>query len=551
MGNTGGGRSGGAGALAIGRAGIAERLAARRTEIEEAIFTRVNDTSLGGVGSDDPEYVQGLRLTVGALVNYSLLAIDRGGRGPGAVPRAAVAQARRAACGGVQLGTVLRRYIAGQALLEDFVIQEATHGDFLGERAALRGVLETSSLLLDRLLPSIAAAYTEELAQASRSRWQRGAIVAAAAPPASADSTSTLLAFATPAQLAPAEPAATEDLRAGSIEPIEPIALGAGLAFSREPAIDQRRARILQTMVEVVAERGYAGVSVELVAERARVGRDTFHGLFPDLASCFDVVLDIGLSRALEMIGAAFECERSWLTGTRTALASLLGFLDSEPLLARVWLVESLTAGPTALERRERNLTRLRERVLALWPEPEAKGPPPLAVEGLVGSVLGVMHTHLVMQEAGPLIELLGPLMGMIVRPYLGVERAEREIERARRLVREIQAAAPPPAFGGPAGAGVSTTGAGVGTDVGVPAMLSNPRAHRLRECFLFVVAHSQSCNREIAVGVGIAHDSQVSKLLSDLLAEGLLVKRSDGVGKRNVWSATPRGELVSRLLLG
>jgi AcrR family transcriptional regulator len=546
MGEIGRGPSGGGGVLAIGRVGIAERLAARRAEIEGAIFARVNGAAFGAAVGNDAEYVQGLRLTVGALVNYSLVAIDRGGDGPGKVPRAAVAQARRAARGGVPLGTVLRRYVAGQALLEDFVIQEATHGDFLGERAALRGVLETSSLILDRLLPSITAAYTEELAQASRSRWQQSLMTAGGAQPPSADSVSASarLALAKSGRLTLAK-SASDDLRAHSVEAIVP---DTGMAPSHKPAADQRRARILQTLVEVVAERGYAGVSVELVAERARVGRDTFHNLFPDLASCFDVVLDLGLSRALEMIGDAFERERSWLAGTRTALASLLGFLDSEPLLARVWLVESLRAGPTALERREHNLTRLRERVLALWPEPELEGPPPLAVEGLVGSVLSVIHTHLVMREPTPLIELLAPLMGVIVRPYLGSARAEREVERARQLVREIQAATSAPAVGGSAAPAFSTA---AHADAGLPAMLGNPRAHRLRECLLFVAAHPESSNREIAAGVGIAHDSQVSKLLSDLLAEGLLVKRSDGVGRRNVWSPTPRGELASRLLSG
>jgi AcrR family transcriptional regulator len=542
MGEISRGSSSGSGVLAIGRVGIAERLAARRAEIEHAIFARVNGAAFDAAVGDDDEYVQGLRLTVGALVNYSLVAIDRGGGGPGKVPRAAVAQARRAARGGVPLDTVFRRYVAGQALLEDFVIQEATHGDFLGERAALRGVLETSSLILDRLLPSITAAYTEEVAQASRSRWQQSLMTSGIAQSASADPASARLPLGAPG-LALAK-SASEGLGERSIEQIMP---GTGVALSRQPAADQRRARILQTLVEVVAERGYAGVSVELVAERARVGRDTFHGLFPDLASCFDVVLDLGLSRALEMIGEAFERERSWLAGTRTALASLLSFLDSEPMLARVWLVESLRAGPTALERREHNLTRLRERVLALWPELEIDGPPPLAIEGLVGSVLSVIHTHLVKRKPGPLIELLAPLMGIIVRPYLGVERADREIERAQRLVREIQAAAPSPATGGSATSHAFSTAARA--EVGLPAMLDNPRAHRLRECLLFVVAYPKSSNREIAAGVGIAHDSQVSKLLSDLLAEGLLVKRSDGVGKRNLWAPTPQGVVAARLL--
>jgi AcrR family transcriptional regulator len=507
------------GAVTIGRVGMAERLTARRAEIEEAIFERINGVAFDAVRDADSEYMQGLRLTVGAVVNYSLLAIDRGGSEPGAVPRAAVVQARRAAREGVQLGTVLRRYVAGQALLEDFAIQEATDGDLLGGRVALRGVMETFSLLLDRLLPSIATAYNDELSQASRARWQR-------------------------------QP--TEIAVVGASSVVAPRSGAPRSASQAPPAADQRRARILQALVEVVAERGYAGASVELVTERARVGRDTFHRLFGDIASCFEVVLDCGLQRALEMIGEAFERESSWLVGTRTALASLLTMLDSEPLLARVWLVESLAGGSRALERRERNLARLRERVLVLWPELEMQNPPPLAIEGLVGSVMGVVHTHLVTGDPDLMIELLGPLMGMIVRPYLGVERAEREIERAQQLVSELRADASMPTARAAAEAGGRSLCASLAeprTGVVLPAMLSNPRAHRLRQCLLFVAAHPESSNREIAAGVGITHDSQVSKLLSDLLAEGLLVKRCDGVGKRNVWSVATQGEVVAQLL--
>jgi AcrR family transcriptional regulator len=332
---------------------------------------------------------------------------------------------------------------------------------------------------------------------------------------------------------------------------------GAGSELLRELVAEQRRARILRSLVEVVVERGYAGASVQLVAERAGVGRDTFHRLFPDIASCFGLVLDLGLSRALELIGWAFARERTWLAGTRTALASLLALLDSEPLLARVWLVESLGAGSAVLERRERNLARLREQMAALWPEPESRKPPPLAIEGLVGSVLSVVHTHLVTRGPAATIELLGPLMGMIVRPYLGTEFAEREIERARRLVSEIEAGESTPATGGPVlpggvargAAGAYERAAEPRAGVLVPSMLSNPRAHRLRQCLAFVVDNPELSNREIAAGVGIVHDSQASKLLSDLLAEGLLIKREGGHGRRNVWSPTPRGADVARLL--
>jgi AcrR family transcriptional regulator len=109
-------------------------------------------------------------------------------------------------------------------------------------------------------------------------------------------------------------------------------------------------------MLEVAAERGYAGMSVERVVARAGVSRKTFYQYFPSREQCFFALLDLELEYAADVIAAAFEQEKTWPDGLCSALASLLTFLDSEPLLARVWVVESLAAGSCALERRARNL---------------------------------------------------------------------------------------------------------------------------------------------------------------------------------------------------
>src|SRR5271155_5183301 len=121
-------------------------------------------------------------------------------------------------------------------------------------------------------------------------------------------------------------------------------------------------------MVEVVAERGYAGSSVERVAARAGVSRRTFYASFENREACVLALLDLGLKRTGDLVARAFAREDTWEDGVRSALASLLGFLDSEPLLARVWLVESLAAGSRALERREHNLAALRALVVSSWP---------------------------------------------------------------------------------------------------------------------------------------------------------------------------------------
>jgi hypothetical protein len=164
------------GSLEEVRAGVAERLRGRRPEIEEAIFARVCDPGFGHVGGEDAEYVAGLRTAVAAAVEFSLMAIEQREEPAGPIPWAAVEQARRAARLGVSLDTVLRRYIAGQALLADFIMEEADRSGFSGNEATLRHHLRmTQTPLLERLTASVVEEYNDEVERVGRSPEQRRA----------------------------------------------------------------------------------------------------------------------------------------------------------------------------------------------------------------------------------------------------------------------------------------------------------------------------------------------------------------------------------------
>lgn len=100
----------------------------------------------------------------------------------------------------------------------------------------------------------------------------------------------------------------------------------------------------------------------------------------------------------------------------------------------------------------------------------------------------------------------------------------------------------------------VGRAGYGLLTGDGVPAlpaMLSNPNARRARECLIFLAQHPGASNRELATGIGVTHQPQISRLLSRLLGENLVSKRSQGAGKRNAWRLSARGEDVLRMLPG
>jgi hypothetical protein len=152
------------------RVGLVTRLRARRSELEEAIVARVRAIS-ESAGKEDAEYVAGLRAAIKAAVDHSLSSIELGEEWRGPIPSAAAAQARRAARHGVSLDTVLRRYTAGDRLIADFVMDEADRFP----QHALRQVLSTQGIALDRFMASIASEYLDEVDRAARSPGQRRA----------------------------------------------------------------------------------------------------------------------------------------------------------------------------------------------------------------------------------------------------------------------------------------------------------------------------------------------------------------------------------------
>jgi len=161
----GDGQSGSAEAI---RVELVARLRERIGEIEDAVFARVRALSEPD-SEDDPEYIAGLRSTVGDVLEYGLAHIEKGEEWTGPIPSTAAAQARRAARNGVRLDTVLRRYAAGDRLLGDFVMDEADN--FPSQ--TLRRVLQLQAPQVDRLMAAVANEYMDELSRMKRSPTQR------------------------------------------------------------------------------------------------------------------------------------------------------------------------------------------------------------------------------------------------------------------------------------------------------------------------------------------------------------------------------------------
>lgn len=255
------------------------------------------------------------------------------------------------------------------------------------------------------------------------------------------------------------------------------------------------------------------------------------------------------LAQAEAVVTPAFESARRPRERLRAGLAELLGFFDRDPVAARVLVVDALRAGPEVAERRGEIIEALAEivhgeGVRAM--DPDEKEPPSLTEQGLVNAVFGVIHARVSApgwgspDESGPELQsLLGPLMAMLLLPYVGARAARRELSAPQlRLQRTHQR--------GRAGPVVQA----LKTPKGIPMRLTE-----LTRCTLAAIeaVNEQGTlpsNNDVCWATGDTNKGQMSRLLQRLEQLGLIEnvsRNGNGQGGSNAWRLTARGKTVIR----
>jgi AcrR family transcriptional regulator/DNA-binding MarR family transcriptional regulator len=292
---------------------------------------------------------------------------------------------------------------------------------------------------------------------------------------------------------------------------------------------------MLTAAVDAVEEVGFGHMTVAEVISRARVSRKTFYDVFADREDCFLAAFEQALERArVRLADAGADAgQSSWRDSIRVSLASLLAAMDEEPGLTKLCIVEAQAAGPRALAARAAVFAELAG---ALDAGREAEGatgdPTDVTAEGLVGAVFTVIQSRVLEPAAArPLLDLLGPLMSMIVLPYLG----------PRAAARELRLPSPSPAYHQPLRLPKAS---------GDPLEGLNMRlTYRTVRVLMVIGQNPGASNREVAVGSGITDQGQISKLLGRLERLELVENLGDGQekGAANAWRLTARGAAVER----
>ncbi|HWB69161.1 MAG TPA: TetR family transcriptional regulator [Solirubrobacterales bacterium] len=190
---------------------------------------------------------------------------------------------------------------------------------------------------------------------------------------------------------------------------------------------------MLEAMLRVAAERGYAHTTIAEVSERAGVGEAEFDGMFESREECFLQAYDAAIDVLAAHVQAAFtaEAEKDWPERVKAGLCALVELLATEPEIARMAIVEVSTAGPDAKDRYHVTL----ERFTPFFEEGRAyaKGGERLPADTgrfAVGAVGSMIFDEIRAGRAAELRRVLPDLVFAFLMPYLGSAQAEREMKR-------------------------------------------------------------------------------------------------------------------------
>jgi len=192
----------------------------------------------------------------------------------------------------------------------------------------------------------------------------------------------------------------------------------------REAVAESQRERLLNGVVEAVAERGYHATTIAAITKAAGISRRTFYEHFEGKQECFLAAYAMIEAHVLESMRAAPGAEAEWPDRVRARLAALLDVLSRDEAVTRCFLVEPLAAGGevAAAYREAMGLV-----AAALRPEPP---PSQLNMEvrdqALIGGIATLIVRRLDSAAAARLPELLPDLTELALAPFMSRREAKR-----------------------------------------------------------------------------------------------------------------------------
>jgi AcrR family transcriptional regulator len=180
-----------------------------------------------------------------------------------------------------------------------------------------------------------------------------------------------------------------------------------------------QRQRLLEAMTTLVAEKGYAAVTIGDVVKRAGTAKRTFYDHFADKLKCFLAALDLITDTLVASGRTMFAVSGSVRERCEYALRGYLALLVSMPSTAKVFYLEAIAAGPDAVTRHNDVQLKFARHIVGLSRAAMLEGRGQELTElhalGVVGAVHQLIYAHLHQYGPDSLLEISDDVVNLAV----------------------------------------------------------------------------------------------------------------------------------------
>ncbi|HEY2283927.1 MAG TPA: TetR family transcriptional regulator [Solirubrobacteraceae bacterium] len=214
-------------------------------------------------------------------------------------------------------------------------------------------------------------------------------------------------------------------------------------------AADDKRARVLGSVVHLTLDEGYGELTDPQIAQFAGISTEAFHKQFASKEECFLTVVDEFASEALMAVEATIAPIASWANAVPVAVSAFIEHIVSHPALLRMAFIDLFDVGPGMIGRMTKSIDRFTGMLATNGPEPRRA--PEIASEAITGAVWDIISAYSTAERMRYLPCLSDHISFVVLAPYIGPKVAIDTIEQARlgagkrrSLAAAAQLAAPP-----------------------------------------------------------------------------------------------------------
>jgi AcrR family transcriptional regulator len=195
-------------------------------------------------------------------------------------------------------------------------------------------------------------------------------------------------------------------------------------------AADDKRARVLGSVVHLTLDEGYGELTDHQLAQFAGISTEAFHKQFANKEACFLAVVDEFASEALEAVEATIKPISSWSDVVPVAVSSFVEHIVSHPALLRLAFIDLYEVGPGMIPSMTKSIDRFIDMLAGKAPAPRRA--PEIASEAITGAVWDIVSAYSSAERMRYLPCLSDHISFVVLAPYIGPKAAIDSIEQAR-----------------------------------------------------------------------------------------------------------------------